>query len=144
VSLRAFHVLFIVVSLVTAFGFGVWSFNNDAPLMGSLSVAGGVALLVYGQWFLRKGVRSRDDDDRRRRKMIRTVKAVGILLAIGLATTEPAQACTVCFGEAEGPLIDAAKMGVFLLFGLVLAVQIGIGWFFVSLRKRMKRFSDHG
>ena len=49
-----------------------------------------------------------------------------------------ANACTVCFGEAEGPMIDGARMGVFMLFGLTILVQGAFGAFFITLYRRSK------
>ena len=59
-SLKAFHICFIVLSTSLALGFGVWAFQNLEPQSGSrlvlrvggFLVAGG--LLGYGSWFLRK------------------------------------------------------------------------------------------
>ena len=58
-SLKAFHVCFIVLSSSLAIGFGVWAFQNldqSGPRLafgvGGFLVAG--CLLAYGSWFLRK------------------------------------------------------------------------------------------
>lgn len=60
-SLKAFHVFFIVVSSLLTLGFGVWAFRqysidgetvNLALGVGSLGST--VVLLVYGVWFLKK------------------------------------------------------------------------------------------
>jgi len=37
-------------------------------------------------------------------------------------------------------MIDAARMGVYLLFGLVMAVQGGFAAFFIYLRKRAREY----
>ena len=50
----------------------------------------------------------------------------------------PVLACTVCFGGAEGSLIDGAKLGVAVLLAITLAVQVGFVAFFLYLRKRAK------
>ena len=61
-SLKAFHVLFIVAATLLAGGLGVWCLREHAAagdgagiLVGavvSFAAAGG--LVVYGAWFLRK------------------------------------------------------------------------------------------
>jgi hypothetical protein len=51
-------------------------------------------------------------------------------------------ACTVCFGAAESPMIDATKLGVMVLLGVLLAVQCAFGAFFLYLRRRAKRIAD--
>ena len=60
-SLKAFHVVFVLVSTVLCLGFGAWAIaeyrskGDLAALVGGLgSFAVCVALLVYGRWFLRK------------------------------------------------------------------------------------------
>lgn len=60
-SLKAFHILFITLSTLLAFGFGIWSLksysaDNDTKLMvlGIASFIVAVALIVYGVRFLQK------------------------------------------------------------------------------------------
>ena len=60
-SLKAFHIVFVVVCTVFTVGFGIWAIwqyriQGDVWLIacGVLSLCGTVALIVYGRWFLRK------------------------------------------------------------------------------------------
>lgn len=60
-SLKAFHIVFVVVSTLLAAGFGAWAireFRTDGStstlVIGISSLLGCVALIVYGRWFLRK------------------------------------------------------------------------------------------
>jgi hypothetical protein len=61
-SLKAFHVVFIVASIALAFGFGAWSLlNYRAPsgtvwdlVTGLAAFAVGVGLVVYERYFLKK------------------------------------------------------------------------------------------
>lgn len=60
-SLKAFHILFVVVSTMLALGFAWWGFREyrlrgdvNMLVLAGLSVVAGVALLIYGRWFLRK------------------------------------------------------------------------------------------
>ena len=53
-----------------------------------------------------------------------------------------ALACPVCFGAAEAPLIDGARLGVLVLLVILLAVQGGFLSFFLYLRKRAKRIAE--
>ena len=60
-SLKAFHVFFIVVSTLCALMLGVWgvmehsrSGNGAALFIGIGGFAAAVLLVVYGLWFLRK------------------------------------------------------------------------------------------
>lgn len=60
-SLKAFHVIFITAASALAFGFGVWMIRayradgtNADLAYGVVSLAVGVALLVYEGFFLKK------------------------------------------------------------------------------------------
>ena len=58
-SLKYFHILFIVISVMTMVGFGLWAlFVTGLPagfqVMGGISLLGGVALVIYGVRFLKK------------------------------------------------------------------------------------------
>ena len=61
VSLKGFHVVFIIAAILISFGFGAWCLvygraDHDSTLLmlGAVSSASGVGLLAYGVWFLRK------------------------------------------------------------------------------------------
>ena len=60
-SLKAFHIVFVTLSMLLSVGFGIWSLvqyrqTSTAGMLamgvGGLIVA--VFLIVYGVWFLRK------------------------------------------------------------------------------------------
>ena len=52
-----------------------------------------------------------------------------------------ASACESCYGAAtESPLIDAARVGMFLLLAVTLSVQGGFVAFFLHLRKKARIF----
>jgi len=60
-SLRAFHFVFITLSMLLAFGFAWWSFGNYQVQKDTtnlvLAAAGavvGVALIAYEVWFYKK------------------------------------------------------------------------------------------
>ena len=59
-----------------------------------------------------------------------------------LADPRPALACPACFGDAEGPMIDAARLGTFLLLGITLLIQGGFVAFFLYLRRQARRAQD--
>lgn len=54
-SLRAFHILFIILSILMSAGCAWWAFANGvAPLFGISCVVVAVGLVVYAILFLRK------------------------------------------------------------------------------------------
>lgn len=60
-SLKAFHLVFVTASVLLAFGFAAWSLTNYFEAkravdlaFGLGSVLIGVALIVYGRYFLKK------------------------------------------------------------------------------------------
>lgn len=70
------------------------------------------------------------------------MRALGIL-AIALAAPGVAEACESCYGAAtDSPLIDGARVGMFLLLAVTLTVQGGFAAFFLHLRRRAKRYHD--
>jgi hypothetical protein len=60
------------------------------------------------------------------------------------AGAAPALACDVCYGasSSDSPLVSSARLGVFLLLGVTLAVLGGFVAFIVHLRNRARRFES--
>ena len=57
-SLKAFHILFILLSILLSAGCAVWSFANGvSTVFGVSCVVVAVALIVYGVFFIRKARR---------------------------------------------------------------------------------------
>ena len=141
-SLKIVHIVFVTCVSLLAFLMGGWCLAQD----GSGYVAGAVAsflfgggAIAYGFWFWRK-IRTPEEERRKRRKLLRMV--TGLLPLCLLVAPRTAQACEVCYGGAEGPMIDAARIGVFLLWGTVVAIQVGLAGFFIYLGRRSKKY--HG
>jgi uncharacterized membrane protein YfbV (UPF0208 family) len=54
-SLKAFHIIFIILAVLLAAGCAAWSyFNHAAAGFGIISAIVAVSLVVYGIWFLKK------------------------------------------------------------------------------------------
>jgi hypothetical protein len=60
-SLKAFHLVFIIASIVLAFGFGIWlvvTFFKEGGVMNLIfaiaSFGAGVGLIFYERYFLKK------------------------------------------------------------------------------------------
>ena len=66
------------------------------------------------------------------------------LLATGLLAA-PAAACEVCFSSrASGSMVTSARLGVFLLLGITVAVLGGFARFFFYLRQRARQAEIDG
>lgn len=60
-SLKAFHIIFISLSILLAIGCGIWEFNNFAAnrdgvhlLLGSGAIIAAGGLIIYAVRFMRK------------------------------------------------------------------------------------------
>ena len=58
-SLKQFHIVFIVMALLLTAGFSGWAFtriqaDTGVMMMGGTSAAMTLGLIVYGLWFFRK------------------------------------------------------------------------------------------
>jgi hypothetical protein len=53
-----------------------------------------------------------------------------------------ASACPVCFGAADGPLLEGSNMGILALLLITLAVLGAFGAFFFTLARRASRIAD--
>lgn len=73
-----------------------------------------------------------------RRAFSRTALVLSAALATA-ATASPALACPSCFSQAEGPLVDAARLGMWLLLAVTLGLQAAFVLFFLYLRRRAAR-----
>lgn len=74
----------------------------------------------------------------------RVLRGLGpAVLGVGLwmAAADQAQACGSCYGLADGPMIDAARLGIWFMLGTTILVQGGFAAFFVYLHRRASRAS---
>lgn len=60
-SLKAFHIVFIGISILLAIGYGIWEFNNFATsgegvplLLGICAIVAAAGLIIYAVRFMRK------------------------------------------------------------------------------------------
>ena len=60
-SLKAFHIAFVILSVITTLGFGIWALReytrlhaSGALVMGLVSLVVSVALVIYGIKFMQK------------------------------------------------------------------------------------------
>jgi heme/copper-type cytochrome/quinol oxidase subunit 2 len=77
--------------------------------------------------------------NRRARRGLALAAAAGLFW---LAGPVDALACPSCYGATEGPLIDAARVGMWLLLGVTLGVQGAFVAFFLYLRRKAREARD--
>jgi hypothetical protein len=56
-----------------------------------------------------------------------------------LFSSSPAWACSACFGLAQGPMIDGARVAIAFMLVLVVGLQVGFAAFFLHLRREARR-----
>jgi heme/copper-type cytochrome/quinol oxidase subunit 2 len=72
----------------------------------------------------------------------RTLRAPVLALlgaCLWLAGGGQAHACGACYGLADGPMIDAARLGIWFMLGTTVLVQGAFAAFFVYLHRRASR-----
>ena len=130
-SLKAFHLIFVIASILLGLGVGGWGVQEYhthgelGPLMiGIIFFAMGIALFFYG------------------RRMLKKTKDIGYLaLAAMFMLEQNAAACAACFGESDAPMADGMNAGIFTLLIVVGGTLAGIAGFFIYIIRRGARMS---
>lgn len=113
-SLRRFHLFFIVISLALSLFLLVYGFLNEHWLR-FVGIIWLLLLIPYLRWFQKK-------------------IQPAVLLFFSSALSSPlALACPVCFRDPNSPLNKGAQMGVFFLIGvvalvLIVILKVGLSW----------------
>lgn len=136
-SLKAFHIVFITLSTLLSAGLAFWGFKNyrlsrETPDL-ALGLAGVVSLgllIPYFRWF--------------QKKMRRL--APFVIAGLMFLSSQPALACSVCYGDPNSPLTKGIKMGILSLAGLIYLLLGGIVLFTISCirRHRMNSVATQG
>ena len=53
-SLKAFHLIFVMLLTALTFGCAAWAFQSGRALWGAVSLATGALVIGYGVYFLKK------------------------------------------------------------------------------------------
>ena len=120
-SLKAFHLIFVIASILLGLGVGGWggqeyrSQGELGPLMiGVIFFAMGITLFFYG------------------RRMLKKTKGIGYLaLAAMFILEQNARACATCYGESDAPMAEGMNAGIFTLLIVVGGTRAGIAGFFI-------------
>jgi hypothetical protein len=127
-SLKIFHIVFIVLSTALSLWFGVWCFRTGGSsymIGGVLSFVVGGLLVYYGDRFFRK------------MKKLKYLWIGAALTPLSFASST-ASACPICTRNISGPIAEAMNGGILMLLGLIVALLCGFGIFFLALRRRAK------
>ena len=120
-SLKAFHLVFILASIALSVWFGIWCFGEysftESVLtltMGILSFISTAGMSVYLGWFLRKS------------------RGIGyIALLAALTASERATACATCLGDPNSLFVKSANSAVLFMLGVVAFVLLAFAALFV-------------
>lgn len=132
-SLKAFHLVFVIASILLGMGVGGWGIMEyratgevGALVLGLIFLAMGIGLFFYG------------------RKMLKKTKDIGYLALAGLLLAEQnAAACAACYGESDAPMADGMNAGIFTLLIVVGGLLGGIAGFFIYIMRRSACLARH-
>ena len=131
-SLKAFHLIFVIASILLGLGVGGWGVQEyrtqgelGSLVIGVIFFAMGIALFFYG------------------RRMLKKTKDIGYLaLAAMFMLEQNVSACATCFGESDAPMADGMNAGIFTLLIVVGGTLMGIAGFFIYIIRRGARMSN--
>ena len=128
-SLKSFHIFFILVASLFFGGFAVWCFRvaggTAGQIMGTSSLVALVGLACYLAWMLKK------------------LKHLSyLMLPLAVLASESATACAVCYGDPNSPLVQSANTAVFFMLGIVAVMLSSFGGLFLFWRRNSKRLTD--
>jgi len=131
-SLKAFHVIFVIASILLGLGVGGWGIyqfraNGDVGLLalGIIFLITSLLLMVYGK------------------RMLKKTKNIGYLALAGLLFAAPkAHACATCYGESDAPMAEGMNAAIFTLLIVITAMLGGILAFFIFIMRRSARLAS--
>lgn len=64
--------------------------------------------------------------------------ALGLVLVALSVAPQAAEACAVCYGDADSGMTQGLNNGILSLLGVIAVVQVGFVALFVSIRRRAR------
>jgi hypothetical protein len=130
-SLKSFHLVFIVASIALAGFFTAWAFNDyqmsDAASSLVMAIGGALATAVlcgYFGWVVRK---------------LKSYSYLAIPVALSLLYSNGAWACATCFGNPSSPMVKAANAGVLFLLVVVSTVLVAFAGLFIHWFRKTEK-----
>ena len=130
-SLKAFHIVFIIASILLTLFFGFWCLYQWRYLgQGTAYTWTGLASLLAAVGLVNY-----------LRSVLKKLKNVGLMvLPLMLLASNSSLACMVCYGDPDHAMTKGLNAGVLLLLGVIVFVLVMFASFFLYLRRRFKEF----
>jgi len=126
-SLKAFHLFFIALSILLCVGFGVWAIDRytatqavEYLVVAPAAFLTAAALTWYGIVFVRK---------------MKHLPLLALLLALA---PRDAFACPICYGDPNSLIAQGVSKGVLALLGVTVVVLAAFASFFIFLIRRAR------
>ena len=121
-SLKSFHIFFILVSIALCFGLGFWGVRFNW-ILGAVGFVAALVLIFYFRTVLKK------------------YKNIGLMLWCAfLVLPGPSLACSVCYGDPNSQMSKGLRMAVLALLAVVVVVLAFFAAFIFYLKNRAKKF----
>jgi hypothetical protein len=131
-SLRAFHLLFIALSVILAAFFGAWSIGQyRAAEKPCTCWSASRRWRAASAWHLQR-LPAQDEGCRE------PVLRIFVLACLFAAAPRVALACPVCFGQNDSPMANAINMGIIAMLVVVAGVLGAFASFFIYLMRRAR------
>ena len=133
-SLKTFHLIFIIASILLGLGVGGWGIHQyqlkgdvELLILGIIFLVMGIGLILYGK------------------RMLKKTKDIGYLCLAGIFMLEQNTfACASCFGESDSSMAEGMNAGVLTLLIIVGGTLAAIAAFFIYLICRGARYAKKG
>lgn len=132
-SLKAFHIFFIIISLILTVGVGFWGVrsymhttNMTHLIVGILSFISSILLFFYLKYVLKK---------------YKDISLLMVMLSVIVGYPQDALACSVCYGDPNSQIVKGLNMAVLSLLIIIVVVLSLFAALIFSFRKRAKLVS---
>ena len=127
-SLKAFHLVFVIASILLGLGVGGWGIMEyrangeiSALMLGLIFLIMGVTLMIYGN------------------RMLKKTKHIGYLtLFLIFRLKQNTLACAACYGESDSPMAEGMNAGIFVLLIIIGGTLAAIAGFFLFIMRRAR------